>query len=325
MKLRDYIESRILVLCFYGMIAVFFLIYLMITDASLGLILSAEFCLFLIVSAWLITEYLIVQRRLRHLRQMLHQLPDQYLSGEILPEPQDAVEHQYYEIMKTISRDAIGKIEEARRDKEDYCNYVENWIHEIKTPLTACSLILQNGAEPDKLKRELKRADNLTENILYYARLKTGAKDRMIRECQIADVINESIRSQMELLIAARISVEVQGEFRVKTDDKAVSFILRQLLINAVRYCPSCHIVLRADKEKRIVYEDNGIGIPAQDIRRVTQRGFTGTNGRMLGSSTGMGLYIVEQLCERLDIEMKIESEQGRYTRITFQFTLQKC
>lgn len=78
--------------------------------------------------------------------------------------------------MKTISRSAIGVAEQALRDKEDYCAYVESWIHEIKTPLTACSLILANGADTRKLRRELKNADNLTENILYYARMRGAQK-----------------------------------------------------------------------------------------------------------------------------------------------------
>jgi len=212
-------------------------------------------------------------------------------------------------------------VEQAQREKNEYCSYVESWIHEIKTPLTACSLILANGGDARRLKRELKRADNLTESILYYARMRSIEKDTQIREIRVAKVMDEAVKSQMELLIAAGISVEVQGDFSVHTDGKSLEFILKQLLINCAKYCPGCHVTMTAENGV-ITVQDNGIGIPAHELRRVTERGFTGTNGRRLGGSTGMGLYIVSELCRQLGITMEIESELSKYTRIRLSFDI---
>ena len=192
-------------------------------------------------------------------------------------------------------------------------------MHETNTPLTACSLILANGGDPRKLRRELKRADNLTENILYYARLRTAEKDTVIREVSVAAVIDEAIKSQMELLISAGIRVQTQGDFTACTDDKALCFILKQLLVNCAQYCPGCTVAITA-AEGAVTVADDGIGIPAHELPRVTERGFTGTNGRTRGSSTGMGLYIVRELCEHLNIGLTIESEQGQYTRFRLAF-----
>lgn len=139
----------------------------------------------------------------------------------------------------SLPRSAVGVAEGAIREKDEYCDYVESWIHEIKTPLTACSLILANGGDGRKLKTELKRADNLTENILYYARMRSAEKDTQIKKVRVSDVIDEAIKSQMELLIAAKISVETLGDFEVYTDSKALCFILKQLLINCAKYCPA--------------------------------------------------------------------------------------
>lgn len=196
--------------------------------------------------------------------------------GELLPRPQDAVEREYFEAMGEVSRAAIGAAENARREKEEYCEYVESWIHEIKTPLTACSLILDNGGDASKLKRELKRADNLTETILYYARLRSSEKDRRICETSAAVLVAEAIKSQRELLVAAKIGVEASGDFSVYTDGKSVCFILKQLLINCAKYCRGCRVRISAENG-RISVEDDGPGIPGA---RAAARDGEGLYGR---------------------------------------------
>lgn len=319
MKFRDYAASKVVTLCFIGIGALLSAAFLTYGGAGPALVGTAELFLFLLVSLWLICGYLTERNKLRKLNKTAEDLQEKYLLGELLPPPSDIVERQYFEIMKTISRSAIGVAERAVREKEEYCDYVESWVHEIKTPLTACSLILSNGGEIGKLKKELKRADNLTESILYYARLRTAEKDVQIQKIHAAPVLNEAVQSQMELLIAAGISVEIEGDFTVYTDGKTLAFIIKQLLINCAKYCPGCHIVITAEKGV-ISVRDDGIGIPKQDLRRVTERGFTGSNGRRLGGSTGMGLYIVKELCRQMEIALSITSEEGKYTCVSLAF-----
>ena len=218
-------------------------------------------------------------------------------------------------------------MEEAREEKQDYYDYVESWVHEIKTPLTACSLILSNGGNPSKLRRELRRADNLTETILTYAKLRTVEKDTQISLVDLRKVCDQAVREEMELLINAGIAVSISGEGHVYSDAKLLIFILKQLLINCAKYCPDCQIHIELG-ENSLCFEDNGPGIPSHELHRVTERGFSGTAGRKQGQSTGMGLYIVSQLCRSLNIQMEITSQEGDYTRFTFRFsapTLQNC
>lgn len=319
MKLTEYLLSKVITLCFLGIAGILAGVMGSMAGMGLqGLLLSAAFYL-LVVIMWLTVEYGVEKRRLERLERLIGELPEKYLLGEVLPVPSGLAERQYYRIMKEISRSAVGMAEKLKREKEEYCDYVESWIHEIKTPLTACSLILSNGGDEKKLRAELKRADNLTENILYYARLRTAEKDTQIRQIHVERICTEAIKSQMELLTAAGICVEARGDFEVYTDPKTLGFIIKQLLINCAKYCPGCRIRIHAD-EGQITVEDNGIGIPAHELGRVTDRGFTGTNGRRLGGSTGMGLYIVKELCERLEIALQIESVQEEYTRITLCF-----
>lgn len=319
MKFRDYLSAKTITLSFLCIGALLAGVFLAFAEVSISLIAVMELFFLFLTGSWLLVSFVMERRNIRGLQKLEKELDDKYLLGEILPPPTGYLEQQYYRMFKTISRSAVGLVEETRREKEEYCDYVESWIHEIKTPLTACSLILDNDGDVRKLRRELKRADNLTENILYYARLRSVEKDTKIKILQAAAVIEEAVKSQMELLIASKISVETEGSFTVCTDDKSLCFILKQLLINSAKYCPGCHVNITA-VDGKIIFEDDGIGIPSHEIRRVTERGFTGSNGRHFGRSTGMGLYIANELCKRLDIELQVESEEEKYTRITLLF-----
>lgn len=261
------------------------------------------------------------------LKSRLEGMQKKYLIGETLPRPRDSVELQYFFVMQEISRSAIGAVEQAREEKQDYYDYVESWVHEIKTPLTACSLILANGGNPSKLRRELRRADNLTETILTYAKLRTVEKDTQIALVDLHTACDQAVREEMELLINAGIGVSVSGEGYVYTDAKLLVFILKQLLINCAKYCPDCQIHMELG-ENSLCFEDNGPGIPSHELGRITERGFSGTAGRRQGQSTGMGLYIVSQLCRSLNIHMEITSLEGKFSRFSFHFpspTLQNC
>lgn len=319
MTLWEYLRHQAVTLCFAGIGCVTFLCILAFAGVEPSFLWIICLFFLLLFSAWFFCGYLLSRRRLDRLNQILEELPEKYLLGELLPPPANLLEKQYFMIMKTVSRSAIGIADTARREKEEYCNYVESWIHEIKTPLTACSLILSNEGDIRKLKQEIKRADNLTESILYFARMRTAEKDLQIHETHAAALMDEAVKSQMELLIAARIRVTVEGDFSVCTDGKSILFILKQLLINCAKYCPGCQVTMTAGSGVITVWDD-GPGIPSHELPRVTERGFSGTAGRKRGDSTGMGLYIAAELCKNLGVTLTVESEEGRFTRISLAF-----
>ncbi len=327
MSVWKYIAAKAVPLCLTAIAGLYLILvcYFCAIPFSLMLILllSGAFILLLCI----IVGWRRHHRRLRMLRSRLDALPEKYLIGEALEWPRDAVELEYYLLMKEISRSAIGAVEQARAEKQDYCDYVESWVHEIKTPLTACSLILDNGADPAKLRQELRRSDNLTDTILTYAKLRTAEKDTQITLANLRAVCDQAIREEMELLIAADIGISVDGEAVVYSDAKLLVFILKQLLINCAKYCPGCQIHIAMEQDC-LIFEDNGPGIPAHELARVTERGFTGSAGRKQDGSTGMGLYIVSELCKKLNIGLEIASAGQRFTKFTFRFpasTLQNC
>ena len=320
MSFRDYIGTKAVSLCMAAIGGLYLLLVCYVCGIPLSLLLVLLLSGAVVLLLCLAAGWRRADRRLRMLRSRLDAMPEKYLIGETLPRPRDAVELQYHLLMREISRSAIGAVEQARAEKQDYCDYVESWVHEIKTPLTACALILANGGDPAKLRRELRRADNLTETILAYARLRTAEKDTQISAVGLRAACDQAVREEMELLIAANISVFIEGEATVYTDPKLLVFILKQLLINCAKYCPGCRVDISLG-ERSLTFSDNGSGIPAHELKRVTERGFTGSAGRARGESTGMGLYIVSELCKTLNIAMEIASEEQRVTRFVFRFS----
>lgn len=319
MRFRDHISEKAITLCF----AVIGMILMAVFLATAGLqpheMILIELSAVLIISGWLISGWLISRRRIKRLEKLVDEVKEKYLIGELLPRPSNTVERIYFEAMKVISRAAVDRVEAVQREKNEYQDYLESWVHELKTPLTACSLILDNDGDVRKMRREIKRMDNLTESILYFGRMRTVENDVQIREVEVTDVAGDAVKSQMEILMASHISVDVTGGFIVFTDDKSLMFMLKQLLINCSKYCPGCHITIDAsDGVLRV--RDNGPGIPSYEIDRVCQRGFSGGSARRTGRSTGMGLYIVESLCDSLGIGFDIESVYGEYTQVSFAF-----
>lgn len=321
MRAGEYLASKSVTLIFLGIGGIIFSGIMLAAGAGAGLVGVCAAAYLTVILLWLLVGGLLEGRRIAALEKLTEELPEKYLLGEVLPKPADGLEKRYFQVMKEVSRSAVGIAEQALREKEEYCDYVESWIHEIKTPLTACALILANDGDVYKLRRELKRADNLTESILYYARLRTAQKDVKIREFGVAQVCEEAVRSQMELLIASGITVKVQGDFTVHSDRKSLCFILKQLLINCAKYCPGARVEITAE-DRVIRVRDNGPGIPSYELPRVMERGFTGSRDKEGGGlrpsgGTGMGLYIVAELCRRLGIGIRIDSKEGEFTCVS--------
>lgn len=319
MRFRDHMSAKAITLCFAGIGMVLMAVFLVTAEVQLNMVMLFELAAALIILGCLLCGWLLDRRRIAKLERLVDEMEDKYLIGELLPRPANAVERVYFEAMKVISRAAIDRVESVQREKSGYQDYLESWVHELKTPLTACSLILGNDGDRRKIRREIKRMDNLTESILYFGRMRTLENDVHIREVEVSDVAGDAVKSQMEILTASRISVDITGGFRAFTDDKSLMFMLKQLLINCSKYCPGCHITVKA-VDGVLSVRDNGPGIPSHEIDRVCQRGFSGSAARGTGRSTGMGLYIVKSLCDTLGIGFDIESVYGEYTEASFTF-----
>ena len=316
MKLLAYIRSHLIALCLVALFLAGWCVFAALAGVNGMVILLTALAVSLCAAAVLVCGYISADRRLKKLQRVADELERPYLLGEVLQRPVNAVELEYFDIMKTVSRSAIDAAESAARQRDEYRGYVEKWVHEIKTPLTACQLILAGGGDESKLRTQLRRADNTAESILWYARLQSAGASTQIAEVSVRAAADEAVKSEMELLIAAGVSVNTEGDFTACTDGKALVFMIKQLLVNSAKYCRGGEVRICASNGMLTV-EDNGSGILPHELPKIFNRGYTGSNG---SGGTGMGLYLVKQTCSALGISLTAQSEKGRFTRFTFVF-----
>lgn len=316
MKLSAYLRSHLIALCLVALFLAGWCVFAALAGVNGMVILLTALAVSLCAAAVLVCGYISADRRLKKLQRVADELERPYLLGEVLQRPVNAVELEYFNIMKTVSRSAIDAAESAARQRDEYRAYVEKWVHEIKTPLTACQLILAGGGDESKLRAQLRRADNTAESILWYARLQSAGASTQIAEVSVRAAADEAVKSEMELLIAAGVSVNTEGDFTACTDGKALVFMIKQLLVNSAKYCRGGKVWICAGQGVLTV-EDNGSGILPHELPKIFNRGYVGSNG---SGGTGMGLYLVKQTCAALGISLTAQSEKGRFTRFTFVF-----
>lgn len=260
------------------------------------------------------------------LLDMAEQLSERYLISEVMELPEQAEDQVYYQLLKMAGKSMLEQIGEVERERLEYKEYIEQWIHEIKTPITAMKLLCENHRTDwtKELLLELEKTNRFTEQALYYARSEHTEKDYSVREMALSQVVHQAIADNKYLLLQGGMRLEVEEmQDTVYSDEKWVRFILNQLIANAVKYRTE-QPVLRISTHKRqdqvvLVVEDNGIGIAASDLPRIFEKGFTGQNGRMVQQSTGIGLYLCKRLCEKLGIGIAAESsEQGTAISLAF-------
>ena len=226
---------------------------------------------------------------------------------------------------------AGAETEALNNEAAAYRRYVELWIHETKTPIAAIKLMLANtpGPEASKIARELERVEAQVDQALYYARSTSVAKDYAIREVDLGAAAREACKKNGRFLIERGCvpAFAIPDGLTVLADEPWLVFMLGQLVVNAAKYGASsvefsAREVEPGTSRGRTVLEvrDNGCGIPAADVPRVFERGFTGQVGRAHGSATGMGLYLVANLCAALGLHVGLASEEGVGTRVILTF-----
>ena len=241
------------------------------------------------------------------------------LALDKLPEPAGLKEQSYHALlleMEGALRAAVSASDARAREAGDYYTM---WVHQIKTPIAAMRLMLQeDGTQRGReLEAELFRVERYVELVLSYLRLGGGSTDYLIRESALDPILRQAVRKYAPLFIRGKVSLDLRETgLRVLTDEKWLQLVVEQVLSNAVKYAPGGHVTVWAEGE-RLLIEDDGVGIAREDLPRIFDRGFTGCNGRMDKRATGIGLYLCGQICRRLGHTITVDSEQGRGTRVT--------
>ena len=239
---------------------------------------------------------------------------------DILPRAGSLAEEDYQALigkMENAYREKKGEWDAARRDMADY---YATWVHQIKAPIAVMKVMLQQEDTPEnrELSAELFRVEQYVEMALCYVRLGEGASDLVIQEYDLDPVIRKAVRKYAGQFIRRRIRLVYEGtDVRVLTDEKWLSFIIEQLLSNAVKYTAEGSVTISVDKGKKLSVTDTGIGISPEDMPRIFEKGYTGYNGRLDKKSTGLGLYLCRKAADRLGHVLTAESEPGKGSRFT--------
>lgn len=243
--------------------------------------------------------------------------------SSVVERPSSAPDKFYFDALTRLTADARSEIGQLRAQRMDQERYMELWVHEIKTPLTALNLVCQKIDEPMRstILREITHLDTLVEQALYVARLKSFNQDFKLEHVDLALVCKEACKRMARAMIECGVTpqIDIADQTVVTTDAKQLEFILRQLIQNALQY-GAHHIRLSTQPNEGeacvLKISDDGWGIPSQDITRIFERGFTGKNGRAYGSSTGMGLYLCAEMCQAMGVGISAESAHGEGTVI---------
>ena len=327
MTLREFLSDRLLRIIIQLLCVTTAALFLWATGTQLGVLAILLAAFLPVFCAVHLSGFFLQRARLRELESILDSLDQKYLFTECTPPPKNLYERRVFDLTRRACRDMTGAVSDAQAAQREYREYVERWVHEIKAPITASRLICRDldGETRRKLTAELARVEAHVERALFYARAENPEQDCLLRQVTLEKIVVQAIENHRFLLIQNGIRVETEGlNHTVYTDEKWAVFILGQLLQNAARYRGEAPVIAISasflGKQVRLTVSDNGIGIPAHELPRVFERGFTGSNGRSRGGSTGMGLYLCKKLSGFLELELDIASGEGRGTTVTLTF-----
>ena len=327
MKLRDYLKDKIII------IILVILTYFIILSFMIGFKIVDEFrwCFTILYSLLFIIIFLYDFFRkyfyYKDILSKLELLDEKYLICEMISKPNFLDGEIFYQMLYDINKSMNENIRDYREKINDFKEYVELWIHEVKIPLSALILYTHNKKIDKALVKEINRVDNYLEQILYYIRSENTEVDYIIKEVDLNKVIRDVMLKNKDILLERNIEITSDvRDSKVLTDYKWLEFMINQVISNSMKYMRNIEnkkIEIKAyKKDNCVVLEilDNGMGIPKSDLSRVFNKTFTGQNGRKVPGSTGMGLYIVSNLCKKLGHKLEIESNEGEYTKVKFVF-----
>lgn len=330
MKLHSYLQEKIAYLVADGLMLILLVLFFFFFFPGTEIMLLFLGIIYLFLS--LLPLFLEFKRKSAYYREYLaclEQLEDKLLLAEVLPQPEDQEEELLLHGIQTLSHDGFERLQQSNQAVKEYQEYLELWIHEIKTPIASATLAIENygGEERQALAKDLETIENYVTQVLFYARSQSVEKDFIITRLQVQTLVYQVLRQRSQSFIDFGIKVNLESlDYWISSDSKWLVYILEQLLDNSIKYRAgeNPYISFRAWQEAQSVYlelRDNGIGIVTEDISRVFEKGFTGHIGRNYRRSTGMGLYLCQKLAGKLGIQLMLSSEgEHKGTVVTLCF-----
>lgn len=328
MSLGDFLKSRFSVIFLNSIGLITLLIFLFSVGNTLDTLKVISATWIIVLAIYLFFQYKNRKSFFSELSHSIDNLDKKYLISEVIDKPVYLEAEPYYYLLKKAGKSMREEINSIKNERKEYKEYIEQWIHEVKTPIASIKLIEENNKT--KISRlvlqELETLDRYVEQALFYARSEEVEKDYLIKEMSLENCINKVIIKNKQIFILNNIDVEIENvDKNVYCDSKWLEFILNQIVVNASKYRnpenPKVKIYTEDIKNGiQLIIEDNGLGIPQAELNRVFEKGFTGSKGRLNNKSTGIGLYLCKKLCGKLGLTIDIESKENLYTKVIIVF-----
>ncbi|MEA4912493.1 MAG: sensor histidine kinase [Oscillospiraceae bacterium] len=237
------------------------------------------------------------------------------------PRAENNIEHLYSQIIASLYRIMDNERSGLALAHAEQIDYYTLWLHQIKTPIAAMRLTLENDPNPDPVcAQELFKIERYVEMALQFVKLRGPESDLVLAPCDVDRVLRETVRRYATLFIAKGLGVDfAPTDIVAVTDEKWLSFIVGQLLSNAAKYTPEGSVKIYGAAD-RFTVEDSGIGIRSEDLTRIFEKGYTGFNGRLDKRASGLGLYMASQAAQMLGLSLSVRSAVGVGTAMTVVF-----
>ncbi|XZK75040.1 ATP-binding protein [Clostridium perfringens] len=332
MNLRDFIKERIVFISINSLILLFTAILLIVLKVDSFAILFIVIINGAGILIYHIFDYLRKKQYYNEIKENMESLDKKYLISEVIEEGTFTESKLIYDVICKSNKAMNDEIGEFKRGINDYREYIELWVHEIKTPIATCKLLIENNESPltESIGEEVCKLENYIDQALFYTRSNTLEKDYIIKEMSLSSCVNKVLNNNADSLIKKRVKISLGDlEKGVYSDSKWIEFILGQIISNSIKYINKEYKELKiycSESSKYVILniEDNGDGISDKDLSRVFDKGFTGENGRKFGKSTGIGLYLCKKLCKKLGLDIKLISEEGKFTRVSIIFPINR-
>ncbi|HCO29227.1 MAG TPA: sensor histidine kinase [Lachnospiraceae bacterium] len=328
MSLKDFLKSRISVLCFNFLCLMSLLIFLFSVGNTIEILRIIFFTWLIASGIFLLIQYKNRKQAFLKLSKSIEHLDKHYLISEVIDKPVYFESKPYYYLLKKASKSMREEINIIKNERKEYKEYIEQWIHEVKTPIASMKLMEENNKTDTSrnVLQELETLDMYVEQALFYERSEEVEKDYLIKEIDLEQCIHKVLIKNKHLFLLNHIDVQLkQVDKQVYCDSKWLEFIINQIVLNAIKYRkeenPTITFYTKSIANGiQLIVEDNGVGIPENEINRVFEKGFTGTKGRLHKKSTGIGLYLCKKLFIKLSLGIQIESLENQYTNLIITF-----
>lgn len=330
MKFRDFFKDQLLGLILLIIAIITIEIFLLIYPVSILFRIYIPAVILISYGIGLGITYYQKKNYYQKLFNIMKELDQKYLICEMITKPNFLEGKILKEILEDTNKSMLEHVNEYKYLQEDYKEYIELWIHEIKIPIATSKMIIENNKNDitRSIDEELDHIEDYIEQALFYARSNTVEKDYIIQQNNLKEIVHQAVRKNKNEFIQAKATIDIHDvDLTIATDSKWIVFMVNQIIQNSIKYRKkdeNLKIEIFAKEKKDqvvLVLRDNGIGIRKGEITRVFEKSFTGSNGRILGKkSTGIGLYLCKKLCDKLGMAIELNSKENEGTEVKLVF-----